>query len=277
MKKSFRALRSVLVVVVVLIVVVALAVGLFADRAVKAGIEAGGKKALNVGVSVGDVDLSIMGGRIGFQNLSIDNPPGYQHDKLLELRDGRIAVDIGSLLSDTVKIREIRLDGMDMVLEQRGVSGNNLQDIIKSIPTKDTPEAEPSGKKLHIDSLEITGVTVKVKVLPVPGKGDTITLPLKPITMTNLGSDDKLDAAVLSGKVLLAVAGGIAEQGAGVLPDEIIGPVTSELKRLKALPEALLKESAEVLKEGTDLGKGITEGIKGLFKPREKKGEETTP
>jgi hypothetical protein len=272
MKKPLKTLRIILAAVVFLVVLAVVLINVFADRAVKAGIEAGGSKALNVGVRVGDVDLSIMRGRIGFQNLSIDNPPGYQHEKLLELRDARIGVDIGSLLGDTVKIREIRLDGMDMVLEQRGVSGNNLQDIIKSIPAKDT-QAEPSGKKLHIDNLEITGVKVKVKVLPVPGKVDTVTLPLEPIKMTNLGGDNKMDAAVLSGKILLAIAGGIAEQGVGVLPEEIIGSVTSELKRLKEMPEALLKESREKLQEGADLGKGIREGLKGLLKPQEKKSE----
>ncbi|MHC4619034.1 MAG: AsmA family protein [Planctomycetota bacterium] len=275
MKKTFKVLSIALAAIVVLAVLAVVLVFVFADRAVKAGIEGGGRKALNVGVSVGDVDLSIMGGRIGLQNLLIDNPPGYQYDKLLELRDARIAVDIGSLLSDTVRIREVRLDGMDVVLEQKGVS-NNLQDVIKSIPAKDA-QTEPSGKKLHIDNLEITGVTVRAKVLPVPGKGDTITLPLKPIRMTDLGSDDKLDAAVLSGKILLAVAGGIAEEGAGVLPKEFIGSLTSELKRLEAVRETLLKESVEKLGEEAGLPKGITEGLKGLLGPKEKKGEETTP
>jgi len=189
------------------------------------------------------------------------------------LRDARIAVDVGSLLSDTVKIREIRLDGMEMVLEQRGVSSNNLQDIIKSLPARDTQQAEPSGKKLHIDNLEISGTTVKVKVLPVPGKSD-ITLKLNPITMTNLGSDNKLDAAALSVKILVAIAGGIAEQGAGVLPDEITGALKGELKRLGKASEAVLEEAGKVLKKGADLGKGITEGLKGLPKLGEKKSEE---
>jgi hypothetical protein len=167
------------------------------------------------------------------------------------------------------------MDGMDVVLEQKGLS-NNLQDVIKSIPARDA-QAEPSGKKLHIDNLEITGVKVRAKVLPIPGKVDTVTLPLKPIRMTDLGSDDKLDAAVLSGKILLAIAGGIAEQGVGVLPEAFTGPLASELKRLKAVPETVLKESVEKLKKAADLPEEITEGLKGLLKPKERKDEETTP
>jgi hypothetical protein len=270
MKKALKAVRIILLAIVILVVVIALAINLFADRALKIGIETAGTKALNVGVSVGDVDLAIMKGKLGLENLVINNPPGYQHKQLLELRDSHIEVDIKSLLGDVVNIREIKLDGMNLVLEQRGISGNNLQDVIKSIAAKDK-QAEPSGKKLHIDNLEITDVTVKLKPLPIPGRVDTVPLKLKPIKMTDLGSDNKLDTARLSGKILLAIAGGVAEQGAGVLPEEIIDPLKGELERLGKLSGALLEEGGKIFKEGTDLGKELTEGLGGLLKPKKKK------
>lgn len=282
MKKSLKILGLIVLAVVILVVVGVAAICLYADSALKIGIEAAGSKALNVGVTVEDVDLSILGGKVRFQNLSIDNPPGYKHERLLELGDAQIEVDTRSLLGDVVKIRQIKLDGMTLVLEQRGISGNNLQDVIKSIPSGGEAPAEPSGKKLHIDNLEITNVTVKMKLLSVvPGKADTITLKLKPIKMTDLGSDNKLDAAALSGKVLLAVAGGVAQQGADVLPEEIVGPLTGELKKLGKLPEALLKEGTDlgkdVLEEGKDIGKEIGDAFKGLLAPKKEKSEETTP
>lgn len=274
MKKSLKVLRIVLLAVVVLVVAGVVLVHLFADRALKIGIETAATKTLNVGVSVEDVDLSIMGGKVGLQNLLIDNPPGYQHKQLLELRDAQIQVEIRSLLSDVVNIKDIKLDGMTVVLEQRGISGNNLQDVIKSIPSKDKQEAEPSGKKLHIDNLEVLDVTVKVKLLPVPvpvpGWVDTVTLKLEPIKMTNLGSGNKLDTAVLSSKILVAIAGSVAEQGASVLPKEVIGPLRGELKRLGELPEVFLKEGVKILKEGTGLGKEITEVLEGLVEPKKK-------
>ena len=270
MKKAFKAVRIILLLAVIVVVALVAAIHLFADRALKIGIEMAGTKALNVGVSVGDVDLAIMKGELGLENLVIDNPPGYQHRKLLELKDAKIEVDIKSLLGDVVNIREIKLDGINLVLEQRGISGNNLQDVIKSIQTKDK-QTEPSGKKLHIDELEITDVTVKLKPLPIPGRADTITLRLKPIKMTNLGGDNKLDTARLSGKILLAIAGDVAEQGAGVLPKEIIDPLKGELERLGKLSGALLEEGGKIFKEGTDLGKELTEGLGGLLKPKKKK------
>jgi len=273
MKKPLKVLSIVLLVIVVLIVIAVVAVGLFADKALKAGIETAATKALNVGVSVGGVDLSIMGGRLALQDLTVDNPPGYQHPRLLELKKAQVEVYIRSLLSDTVKIKDIKLDGAQVVLEQRGVSGNNIQDIMKAMPSTpktQEPNQPPSGKKLQIDNLEITNTTVKVKLLPVPGKADTVTLQLAPIKMTNLGSDQKLDMAALSSKILAAIAQGIAEQGAGILPDDMVNTMKSTLAKTAELGK-------EAVKTGMDLGKGaikttedLTKGLKGLLKPKEK-------
>jgi hypothetical protein len=244
MKKSLKILYTVLSVVVILLIVAVIAIKLFADSAVKMAIESAGTKALKVGVAVDSVDLSILGGKIRFQNLVIDNPPGYKHEKLLELGDAKIAVEIGSLLTDIVNIKEIKFDGLNIVLEQRGISGNNLQDIMKALPAREAEPSEPGGKKLHIDTLEITNATAKVKLLPLPGKVDT--------------------------------------QGAGILPEDMLGSLTSQLDKLGALPAAFLDQGGKLLNAGKDVGggiikgagdatKGITDGIKGLFKPKEDK------
>ncbi len=267
MKKSLKILRIVFIVCLVLVLCVVILVHLFAGRALKIGIETAGTSALRVGVRVDDVDLSILAGKIGFRNLVIDNPSGYKHEHLLVLNDIRISVNTRSLLSDTVHISEICLDGMELVIEQKGLTTNNLQEIMKSFPSKEKQETEePSGKRVVVDNLEISNVVVKVKLLSVvPGKSDTITLKLKPIQMTNLGSDQKVDAKMLIGKVFVAIAEGVSEQGLGVLPDDIVGPMRNELKRVGKLSDALLKSGGKLLKGGGDIGKGITDGLKGLL------------
>ena len=274
MKKLRKMLIALLGAVVILLAIVVVLINLFADRAVKIGIETAATKALNVGVSVDDVKLSIMAGKLTLGNLVINNPPGYQYDKLLQLQNAKIAVDIRSLLSDTVNIKEIKLDGAQVVLEQRGITNNNLQDIIKSLPSapKTEAQAQPSGKKLHIDNLELSNITVKAKLLPIPGKADTRTLKLAPIKMTNLGGDNKLDTAALSGKILWAIAEGVAQQGAGVLPDDMVNTMKSTLAKTTQLGKEVLKTGEnlgkEVLKTTEDLGKELTEGLKGLLKPK---------
>ncbi len=274
MKKTLKVLRVIVLAILILLLIAVVAVNLFAGRAVKVGIETAATKTLNVGVSVGNVDLSIMAGKLALKNLLINNPPGYQHEKLLELQNAKIEVDVKSLLSDVVNIKEIKLDGVNVVLEQRGISGSNLQDVIKAISggPKDKDETETSGKRLHIDNLEISNVTVKVKLLPVPGKADTITLKLPPTRMTDLGGDNKLDTAALSGMILLAIANGVAKQGVGVLPKDIVDTITSTLGKTIDLSKGIIEGregiGKEIIKGTEDIGKGITEGLKGLLKPK---------
>jgi len=262
LKKPFRILYVGFVVIFVLVIVALVAIGLFANSALRIAIESAGTKALNVGVSVREVDLSLLRGRLGFQNLMINNPPGYKHDKLLELSQANITVETKSLLSDVVNIKDIKLDGVKIVLEQRGISSNNLQDIIKELPAKESETSESTGKKLHIDSLEITNAEVNVKLLPVPGKVDTIPLKLGPIKLTNLGNDNNLDTVALTRTILLAIAGGIAKQGADILPEEMLGSLVSELKKVGALSGVLVDTGTKILEAGTDIGKGATEAGK---------------
>jgi len=277
MKKTLKILRVVAIVILIVVLLISIAIQTFAGKALRIGIEAGATKALNVGVTLDDADISILAGQVELQGLAINNPPGYQHEKLLELKYAKVKVDIGSLMSDTVKIKEIKFDGVDVTIEQRGVSGNNLQDIINSLPKADEkPQPEPEtaeekpAKNLEIQTLEITNITVHAKLLPVPGKADTVTIKIDPIRMENLGSDDKLDTAKLTGKILVAIASGVAKQGAGVLPENMTDAMQSTLNQTLELGKAATEEGKKLLEEGKDVGTGIIEGFKGLLKPKEK-------
>jgi hypothetical protein len=279
MKKSLKTVWVILLAVFILAAVVAIASDIFAERALKTGIEVAATKALNVGVSVGKVDLEIFAGKLGISNLLINNPPGYQYDKLLELKDAQIKVDVKSLLGQRVNIREIKLDGVNIVLEQRGITSNNLQDIIKTISggqkAKGEPEkggSEKGGKKLHIDNLEISNVTVKAKLLPIPGRADTIPLKLDPIVMTDLGGDNKLDTAELSSKILIAIAAGVVDKGAGILPEEMTSAMKSTLGTTIELGKTATKKGKKLLEEGKDSSKELIKDLKGLLKkPKEEK------
>ena len=256
-KKHF-AVRSVFGAGLILIIIAVVAVNLFADYAVRVGIESSATKTLNVGVSVSNVDLSIMAGKLALQNLLINNPPGYRHDKLLQLKNAEIEIDVKSLLSDVVNIKEIKLDGVNVVLEQRGISGNNLQDVITAIRNG---SKEGEGKSLRVDNLEISNITVRMKLLPDTAQDDTITLELSPIRMTNLGYDNKLDMADLSGEIVLAIANRVVEQGVGILPKDIITTLTPTLDKT-------IDISTRIIESTEDIGKEITEGIKSLLKPK---------
>lgn len=280
MKKTLKKLRIILLTIIILILVAVVAVNLYADLAVKWGIETAGTKTLGVGVKLDNANLGILRGTLGLNELIIDNPNEYQNPHLLELSNGSIQVRIGSLLSDVVEIKQVKLDGVNVVLEQKDVRSNNLQDILKNIQKTEQPKE--SEKKLHIETLEISNINVNVKLLPIPGSVDNIPISVGTIKMTNLGGDNKLGTAQLVSTIMLAISKGIAEKGAGVLPADIIGPLNTTLSQLDELSQTLLKEGQEVLKTGEDISKeakeigedlgkevkDITEGIEGLIKPK---------
>jgi len=270
-----KILIKILVAVLIVVVAVAALVHFLGDRALKVGIETAATKALGVDVTVEDVALSLLGGTLDLNSLLINNPAGYEHPTLLDLGTAHVEVDVKSLLSDTVRIEDIKLDGVAVVIEQKGLT-NNLKEVLSSIPSgaeeEEKPEQEQApGKKLQIANLEVSNVKVKVKLLPIPGKADTVELSLAPIRMTNLGSSGNLDTAKLTAKVLTAIAKGVAQEGAGVLPTELVGPIKSQLTEQGAL---FLETGKEVLEESKDLGlekgKGIGQGavdaLKGIFK-----------
>ena len=264
MRKRRKSLKLIVVIIPVLVIAALIGTNLFVDSAVRVAVETAGTKALSVGVDLEAARLSIMDGSLSLSHLTVANPPGYQHDTLLTLQQGDIQVKTKTLLKDEIEIKDIRLDGMNLVVEQKGLS-NNLQDIIDVIERDDE---EPSGKKLYVDTLELTNVTVNVKLLPVPGRIDTVTLKLAPIKMTDLGKDETLDMATLTTKIVLAIAAGIAQQGTDVLPKEMINGLTSVLDTAIDLGRIIFgtgQGATEGLQKGVE---GITEGLKGILTPK---------
>lgn len=266
MKTGGKILLPVVVAVIVLLIVLLAVFMLFGERAVKIGVETAAGRALGVGVYVQDIDLSLLKGTVGITGLVVNNPPGYAHKNLLELDTGRVEAKVGSLLSDTVKIRQLKLDGVNLTIEQKVLS-NNLQEVIGQLKAGEAA-GEPAGKELHIDELEITNITVNAKLLPVPGKVDTVTLTLSPIRMKNLGTDERLGTAALSSKIMLAIAGGVAEQGVGVLPKEMLSTMKSTVDTAIGLGKAATKEAEKLLETGKEAGTEVIEGLKGLLKQK---------
>jgi hypothetical protein len=262
-----KGLRITLWVLLALVVVLVVAFNLYADRAIKWGIEKAGASALKVKVGLDKANLSILGGSLGLRNLVISNPEAYQNKTFLQLKNGSVKVRTSTLLSGTIRISEIKLEGISVVLEQRGVVSNNIQDILKNLPADDKTE-KTEGKKLHIDSLEMTDISVSVKVLPVPGKPDTVSLKLPPIKMKDLGSDGKMTTSALVSKIIVAISAGIAENGAGLIPDDIIKPLNGTLKNLGQLSGQLLKESKDVSEGLLKTGKGLGESLQGIVNPK---------
>jgi hypothetical protein len=267
-KKLIRSVLFVVIALVVLVVVGMIGVALLADRAVKRAVESAGTKALTVPVAVDKADVSILGGALGLRGIVVANPPGYVGAALVTLEHVEIEADTRSLLSDEVLITDMRLKNMVVFVEQNGLD-NNLYEVVKVVRQR----PKPVGRKLLIDRLEITDVSARIDLPSLPGKPETVTIQIEPITMTGLGRDERLDTAVLISKILLAVAAGVAQQGGDVLPEEMVTDLTSILGSVIDIGRVIFGPGGDSQGRNNgaaELGQKVTEGLKNLLAPKER-------
>lgn len=263
MKKDakFRMIGIVLIV----IALVLLLIGGFGNRAIKSAVEKAASEALGVEVSIGDISLSIFGGSVELEDLVVANPEGYSGESFLSLGNAKIDVSIKSLLSDTVEIEDMRFSDVSISVEQKGLT-NNLQTILDSLPAKDQSADTGDAKDLRVTYLELKNIRVEVQLLPLPGQISTVPLTIESIEMHDLGTDNKLSIAKLTGKILMEIAAGIAREGADLLPLDMIGPLSSVLKEKGGM---VIEAGMELLDKGKDIGEGVIDVFKNLLKKDE--------
>jgi len=267
MKKLIRAILFIVAVLVVLAVAGVVAVVLFADKAVKTAVETTGTKTLSVGVTVGKANASILSGTASLQEITVANPAGFEGPALLKLKQVDLKVDTASLLSQQVLIKDMKLDNMEVFVEQKGLQ-NNLYQVIKPL----REPHEPTGRGLVIDNLDIANVTVHVNMPAIPGQAQAMDFKLASIHMGELGRSEKMDTAVLISKILLAVASGIAQQGSGILPQDSVGEVNSILDKAIDVGKTIFAPGGKTPdgQQKDSLGKSVTDGIKGLLGGKKK-------
>jgi hypothetical protein len=267
MKSAKKVITWVAVSILVILLVLIIGFHIFGAGMIKAVVEKTASSTLGVPVTIKSINLSILQGKVEIKGLVVKNPPGYANETLLELGDGVVNLDIGSVMSDTIKIQLVKLDNTKLAIEQKGLT-SNLNEILAKLPKEGkeaAPKTEQPGKNLTVTRLEITNTNVMVKLLPIPGKIDTVSLKLDPIVMENLGTDKKLSVASLVAKVMSALATGVAKQGTGLLPDDIVKGIGSTLGKTAELGMGAVKEGQKALETTANVGKGAVEGIKGLF------------
>ena len=144
---------------------------------------------------LGGLSLNPYTGRLAVRDLRIGNPAGYAEPTALNLGSLVVVLDGASLAGDCLHVREVTLKDCFVSYLYGGENGiDNLTQLKMNVsggedkPTADAPEtetadpvaAEPEAKdfKVIVDRLSVSGVRVKFQML---------TIPVPPITLTDLG------------------------------------------------------------------------------------------
>ncbi|MCB9837734.1 MAG: hypothetical protein H6813_00195 [Phycisphaeraceae bacterium] len=250
MAKSGKPLRKILgaiscllvlaVVVVVAIVFVAI------DSIARVAIEEGGSYATGVTTKVDSADVRVFGGSFEMRGFEIDNPEGFKSPHFLGMADTRVALSLGSLASDTVRLPELTLAGIDVYLEGTG-SGANYNQILKNLKrfeSEDQPKPGSgkgqkkagSGKSFVIDTVTIDGV--QVNVAGIPGVAQTVgdvTIDVPKIELHGVGSQGGMSLAEVVNLIVKTVLSATIEAGGGIIPADVLNDLGGQLAQLESL------------------------------------------
>jgi hypothetical protein len=252
MKKLLIRLLLAFVVVVILVVV---AVGFFLDGAIKKGVETLGPKIAKVDIKLDSVSLSLLTGSAKIKGLVVGNPEGYKTPNAISVGTTSVSVSPGSLLSDKIVVRYVRVEAPEITFEG-GLGGNNLSKILDNVNTtvggeekttskEPAPKEKKAAKKLQVNDFLITGAKVRVSLKGTGGFAAPVPLP--DIHFTNLGDGpDGITPADLTKKVISEITSGAVKAAAGAVTDIGKGAVNEATK---------------------DVGKA-TKGITDLFKKK---------
>ncbi|MFP4168317.1 MAG: hypothetical protein ACLFSY_05640 [Desulfonatronovibrionaceae bacterium] len=190
----------------------------FAEYMIVRGVEKYGSRAVGCAVRLEGADLSIWKGRGELTGLSVDNPRGFKEARAIFVDRAGIDLDLSSIFSNRVLIREVEVSGAQLYVEQNSRT-NNLQVLAQNRKKRSvsSPDSADSGEKkmsgseeegesgllLEIRELRISDVRVEVDA---PGRSAAVTLP--EIRLRDIGTaENGIPPKEVSQEVIRAVMG----------------------------------------------------------------------
>ncbi len=232
-----KKLRKALAYFILLIVVVIVAVWFSIDGIIRSEIQSRATAALGTKTTLTDAHLSILGGSITLHGLTVDNLKGYPDAHLLTMQSCGTTVSLHSLLTKTVVIKLITINGLHISMDQNGLSNNIITEINhlnnqQSAAGSGSPTKGSGGKALAISKVLLLNTVVRLNTALIPGQKGVpivITLPRMVLNEPTNPNGRPLRLAGLMEQILLEIAKSVATNPA------IPAPVRGTLKAAASL------------------------------------------
>ena len=181
-KKSWKR-RLLHILIGVLIVLVLLVI--FRDFVIKHSVEKAGSLVVGTPIKCGHFSSSLTG-KVHIRDLTVGNPEGYHNPHAFKLGEVRVDLNVGTLFSEKIEVREIYVEGVSVDYELK-FGRSNLGEIQKNLERftpadKDNPDSADEGGsdnaqqavirhlKVVNTSLTFSNATLKTTMkLPLPG------------------------------------------------------------------------------------------------------------
>ena len=249
MKRPLKIALGVLAAVVVLLVVGVAVFLARLDGLVKQTVEREGTAQLDLATTLADADVSVFGGSLTLDGLTVANPPGYSAPNLFELGQVNVGVGYRDLTGDPVRIDSIDINSPSLVIERSGEGSladqlrSNLQDLLDRLDSGDTTTAEGEATKLLIGRLTVTGARVAIRP-NLPELDEEYALTLPDVTLNGIGTADEAENGAEIGRVTADVAMALARKAleSEDLPPEVRAVLAGDF-------DAILSKYGDKLKD----------------------------
>lgn len=196
MKKKL-ILKTTLATLAALLLLLVLVVLFWLGPTVRVIAEGMGSKALGTPVSIEYLSINPRNGTIHLSGFQIETHEGFSRTNTWNLAELHVSIDMGSLFSDTIIVREIRIDSPHFTYEQN-TDSDNITELIKSIEAfadidldapketkepKDDLEKEP--KKVMVEQLVINDVQLHIANTDDPELDIQLALEQLSLSLTN--------------------------------------------------------------------------------------------
>jgi uncharacterized protein involved in outer membrane biogenesis len=214
MKKRGKIALGVVIAILVIIGIALYLVWSNLGSLVASAIEDYGSQATGTSVTVGKVDISLGTGTAKIDNLTINNPQGYQSNYAAKFRTIKIGLDVSSLRTNTIVMNEAIVDGASVNAELKGTQSNLMQilDNLKHYagPSKPSQQSAGAQKKFIIKTFRFTNGQVTALVDAANAKR-VINIPN--ISLHDIGvKSGGVDGAELARQILRPIIEKVLEQ-----------------------------------------------------------------
>ncbi len=132
-----KRLKRIVFVLILLFIAFVVVLPYAAEIGIKQAVNRQAPSMVGVDVSLGGATVSPLSCTVGIQQLSIGNPEGFQTDRAAFLDAINVTVDLPSVISDVIIVKDIVIDGAELTYEI-GTGGGNLIVIQRKLNTDDT-------------------------------------------------------------------------------------------------------------------------------------------
>lgn len=263
-------MKKILIGLGVLVVIVAVGIFVFLGNLndiVRAAVEKVGSDMTQTNVVLNEVDIELTSGKGALRGFRVTNPSGFSDDDAFKFDEVSVAIDLASVRSDPVIIKEVIISGPEVVYEFGDDGDSNLDKLNKAVQSKagggggsssggDTPN-------IVIESLVLQNGKVAVVA---PLLNEKLSVPLPTIRLTDIGKDGKgATPEEIATQIMDAVLKGAqnAVASAKINVDQLTGAAMKQV-------EDAASEATKALENATGgaggVGQEAGDAVKGLIK-----------